>query len=105
MRMDISDESNRRKEKRVPLQVQLILEGVTNDGVALRTPVMTLNVSKSGVCFQTEDVLPIKTGDIIQGTLVNDNFKTSFKMRIVWKYGNRLGGFIGDSRERWFVPF
>jgi hypothetical protein len=96
---------NLRKEKRIPLQITLQLKGETSLGFHIEVSVKSINVSKSGICFQSETDLPLRQGDIFEGTLTCARFKTPVRIEIKWKSGRYYGGFLGDSTEKWFVSF
>ncbi|MBN2433320.1 MAG: PilZ domain-containing protein [Acidobacteria bacterium] len=100
-----SDRINLRKEKRIPLQVQLQLKGSTSLGFTMDVAVFTVNVSKSGICFRTETDLPLRPGDTFEGTLTCSRFATPVYLEIKWQSGKRYGGYLGDSTEKWFVSF
>jgi|GEM_PF-1032980 len=100
-----NDRINLRKEKRIPLQIQLQLKGTTSLGFAVDATVTSVNVSKSGLCFRTETDLPLRMGDSFEGTLTCPRFTTPIRLEIKWQSGNRYGAFLGDSAEKWFVSF
>jgi hypothetical protein len=100
-----NDRVNLRKEKRIPLQITLQLKGETSLGFPLDVSVKTVNVSKSGICFQAETDLPLRAGDVFEGTMTCTRFKTPIRIEIKWKSGRHYGGFLGDSTEKWFVSF
>ena len=102
---EYNEKLNLRKEKRLPLVITLRVSGKSNRGLDVEGNVRTVNVSKSGICFQSETALPIQAGDSLTGTFFGLNFKTSFKMDVKWHHGNKYGGYIGNSVEKWFIAF
>ncbi len=95
--------SNLRKEKRIALKVYLKAKGRSHSGFQIDTQIHTENVSKSGMCFVCNSPIPIKNGDVLELELSNQSFKTRVKFKIVWKNGNKFGGYFLLKPEPWFL--
>lgn len=93
--------NNLRKEKRVPIRLKLQLRAEDGRGRAISANITTVNVSKSGICFQSELPLPLQAGDSLQGRLESPQFKTDIHLRVMWINGNLLGGHLETTPANW----
>ncbi|HQF88608.1 MAG TPA: PilZ domain-containing protein [Acidobacteriota bacterium] len=93
--------NNLRKEKRVPIRLKLHLRAEDSRGRAISANITTVNVSKSGICFQSELPLPLQAGDSLKGELESPQFKTDFHLRVMWINGTLLGGRLESAPANW----
>ncbi len=92
---------NLRKEKRVPIRLKLHLQAEDGHGRAISANIITVNVSRSGICFQSELPLPLQVGDSLRGRLESQQFKTDIHLRVMWINGNLLGGHLESTPASW----
>ncbi len=95
--------TNLRKEKRIALKVYLEAKGRSHNGFEINTQIHTENVSKSGMCFVCTTPIPLRSGDVLELELSNQNFKTKVKFKVAWKNGNKFGGYFLLKPEPWFL--
>ena len=94
---------NLRKEKRIPIKIQMRFHGTTDKGFSLNCEIVTENISRSGICFRTTSPMPVNPGDSITGILEHSQFKTEWRCQVVWKQGNLVGCLLKNSPDHWFV--
>ena len=96
-------EKNLRREKRIPIRIPLMLNGKTDKGFTINSSITTENISKNGICFKMSSPVPVKPGDSIYGEMKNYKFQTNCALKVIWKKGNTLGGYLVQKPTQWFI--
>ncbi len=94
---------NLRQEKRIPIRLKLRLLAQDSHGRDISANITTVNVSKSGICFQSELPLLLQAGDSLQGRLESPQFKTDIHLRVMWTNGTLIGGRLEATPVNWLV--
>jgi hypothetical protein len=94
---------NLRKEKRVPIRLKLQLNVQDSLGHAISARITTVNVSRGGICFQSEFPLPLHPGEVIRGKLESPQFKTDIHLKVAWANGCLVGASLETTPGHWLV--
>jgi len=92
-----------RKEKRIPIRLNMRLVATTDQGERINSQVTLVNASKSGVCFKATPPLPIKAGDRVAGSLHSPQMQTEFVLNVAWADDGAVGGWFEAPPAKWFV--
>ncbi len=79
------DEEERRGEKRLPVNLEVQIEGTSREGIPFREKTITEDVSLNGAKIITHQ--DIEAGSVLKFTVVDSDFETSAIVEVVWKLG------------------
>lgn len=92
-----------RKEKRVPVHLNMHLKGIDGQDLPVDFQIVTENISRGGLCFRALGEVAVNPGERIHGTLENRQVRTRVAMEIKWKADDRIGAQLHLYSDPWLI--